>query len=140
MNVCHQIRITAALICFTVVCVTANAQAPPPYLPPGQPPPYAPGGQAPPAQQQPLEYAFRPDLTNPEYGQCLQLEKHWKMLWDQYNQLYNQARMMNQRDPRYAQLTYHLYHLKGQLDAAWNNFASRCVYFGSRDKRTNPQQ
>jgi hypothetical protein len=140
MNIRHQIRITAALIFLMVTGFGAYAQAPPPHLPPGQPPPYAPGGQRPPGNQQPLEYAFRPNLSNAEYGQCLQMEKHWKTVWNQYNQLYHQARMMNRQDPRYAQLTYQLYHLKRQLDSAWNNFASRCIYFGSRDKRTNPQQ
>ena len=142
MIIPHQIKITAALICFSILSIVAYAQAPSPQLPPGQPPPYGPpGSQGPPAAaQQPLEYAFRPNLTNPEYGQCLQMEKHWQGLWNQYNQLYQQARMMNQRDPRYAQFTYQMYRLKQQLDAAWNNFSSRCVYFGSRDQRTNPQR
>jgi outer membrane biosynthesis protein TonB len=51
---------------------------------PSQPRPAAqrqPGTQPQPsyqAQGRPSEYAFRPNLTNPEYGQCLNLEKRWQ--------------------------------------------------------------
>ena len=83
-------------------------------------------------QNQPLEYAFRPDLTNPEYGQCLNLEKQWKALWQRYYQIYSQVRMMNPNDPQYAQVTYYARMVKSQLDAAWNHFSSKCVYFPKR--------
>jgi len=113
---------------------------------PGQPafPPNAPVQPQPvpsvPAQPQPvpqqqdqaLEYAFRPDLTNPEFGQCLNLEKQWKDLWQRYYQIYSQVRMMNPNDPQYAQATYYATTMKSQLDAAWNDFSSRCVYFPRR--------
>src|SRR5271157_2435596 len=52
-----------------------------PQAPPAQPmQPPAPG---PPAQQQqmPGEYAFRADLTNPQYGECLGLERTWQANW-----------------------------------------------------------
>jgi hypothetical protein len=78
---------------------------------------------------QPLEYAFRPNLTNPEFGMCLKLEKNWKALWNTYYQLYSQLRMMNPNDPRYAQMVRYAYGVKAQLDAAWQNFSSRCIYF-----------
>lgn len=137
----RRVTITVILLWLIGVCGAAHSQAPPsPYPPQVQPPPQAPGTQPPPGFQQPLEYAFRPELTNPEYGQCLAMEKQWKDLWNQYNQLYHQARMLNPRDPRYAQMTYYLYDLKRRLDGAWNNFAARCVYFGSRDRPTSPQQ
>lgn len=96
---------------------------------PAQPQPTVPPRQVPGPQQQPTEYAFRPDLTNPEFGQCLNLEKTWRDLWQRYAQGYQQARMMNPSDPRYAQMTYYLGNLKQQLDAAWQNFSGRCVYF-----------
>lgn len=85
-----------------------------------------------PNAQQSLEYAFRPDLSNPEYGECLQLEKQWKALWANYTQYYNQARMMYPGNPQYAQITYYLQNLKPQLDAAWNAFSGKCVYFPKR--------
>lgn len=102
------------------------------YPPQAGPPPGAYG--PPPAQvpQQPLEYAFRPDLTNPEYGQCLQMEKYWQNLWQQYYQIYQRHRMTNPSDPAYAQLTWQAGNVKQQLDAAWNDFSSRCIYFPSR--------
>jgi hypothetical protein len=82
--------------------------------------------------QQPLEYAFRPNLSNPEYGECLNLEKSWKNLWQTYYQLYNQTRMMNSSDPQYAQMANYVNHMKMRLDAAWADFSGRCVYFPNR--------
>ena len=119
------------MIFIGLVCGVA-AQAPPSYpmtVPPGPtaPPGSPPGGQVP--RQGGTQYAFRPDLSNPEYGQCLNLEKNWQNLWHTYNQLYHQATSMNQRDPNYVQMTYQLRDLKQQLDAAWHTFSSRCVYF-----------
>lgn len=86
-------------------------------------------------QQQPSrppEYAFRPDLTNPEFGECLQLEKNWKALWGNYTQMYEQTRWMQPNSPQYVQTTYYLQQLKMQLDDAWNAFSSRCIYFPRR--------
>jgi hypothetical protein len=105
----------------------AQYPAPPLQGPPmGAPPP--PNQQA----QQPIEYAFRPNLSNPEYGECLNLEKRWKNLWQTYYQLYNQTRMMNPSDPQYAQMANYVNHMKRQLDAAWADFSGRCVYFPNR--------
>lgn len=113
--------------------IASSGWAQGPYPPQTGPPPGAygpPMGQAP--EQQPLEYAFRPDLTNPQYGQCLQIEKQWRHLWEQYYQYYQQHRTMNPADPAYAQLTWHLRNLKQQLDAAWSQFSSQCIYFPTR--------
>jgi hypothetical protein len=124
-----------SLIAFILVLVQAPpatlwAQAPyapqAPMMPPQGPP--AQGGQG----QQPSEYAFKPDLSNPQYGQCLQMERQWKGLWNQYYQLYYQHRQMNPADPSYGQLSHHLGALKMQLDAAWQQFSSQCIYFRSR--------
>jgi hypothetical protein len=102
--------------------------------------PQAPGQYAPQTQrpqvpasqrQQPQEYAFRPNLTNQEYGECLGLERNWKNLWQQYAQSYQQAQYMSPSDPRYAQMSNYLLGLRGQLDAAWNAF-TKCIYFRSR--------
>lgn len=82
--------------------------------------------------QQPLEYAFRPDLTNPEYGECLQLERNWQNLYQKYYQMYSYVRTMSPGDPQYAQTAYYVQHLKSQLDTAWNTFSNRCVYFPRR--------
>lgn len=79
--------------------------------------------------QQPQEYAFRPNLSNPEYGECLNLERRWQSLWQTYYQLYNQARTMNPSDPQYAQTANYVNYMKSQLDAAWAQFSGRCVYF-----------
>lgn len=79
--------------------------------------------------QQPQEYAFRPDLTNPQYGECLNLEKNWKGLWQRYAQEYQRFRMMSPSDSQYQQMAYYLQGLKQQLDAAWNTFSGQCVYF-----------
>ncbi|MFH0960424.1 MAG: hypothetical protein V1897_17160 [Pseudomonadota bacterium] len=105
------------------------AQYAPTWPPPQGPPPM--GSQPQPNQQpqQPSEYAFRPNLTNPEYGECLNLEKRWRSLWQNYYQLYNQTRMMNPSDPQYAQMANYVNHMKIQLDAAWAEFSGRCVYF-----------
>jgi hypothetical protein len=129
------------LIVLTLVIVTpvsdADAQAPPGYpmtVPSG---PTAPPGGPPVAQaprQGGLQYAFRPDLSNPQYGECLNLERNWQNLWHAYNYQYHQAMRMNQRDPNYVQMTYQLRDLKLQLDAAWHAFSSRCIYFPDPNK------
>lgn len=90
--------------------------------------------QKPPGRQrlaQGQEYVFRPELTNPEYGECLQLEKNWKSLWTNYAQVYEQTRWMPPNSPQYVQTTYYLQQLKMQLDAAWNTF-SKCIHFPRR--------
>lgn len=123
-------RLIAIILLLVVAAVAVvSAQGPYPAPPPTPLPPPAQPGQPAPGPQQPLEYAFRPDLTNPQFGECLNLEKNWKMLWQQYAQAYQQARWMNPQDPQYAQMSYYLRNLKNQLDAAWQNFSSRCVYF-----------
>lgn len=63
---------------------------------------------------------------------CLKLEKNWKALWDSYYQLYHQIRMMSPQDPRYGQMTYYANMVKSQLDSAWHDFSSKCVYFPQR--------
>jgi len=126
--------LTAVVMFSTIMATTAGfapaqgpypMQAPP--APTGPPPGAAPAG--PPAQQQPLEYAFRPDLTNPEYGECLQLEKTWRSLWQRYAQAYQTAATMTPRHPQYQQQANYVNGLRAQLDAAWNAFSSKCVYF-----------
>ena len=118
------------LLCLMLAVISSGGLAQAPYPPQTGPPPGAPAPpmrQAP--QDQPTEYAYRPDLTNPQFGQCLQMEKQWRHLWEQYYQYYHQHRMMNPADPAYTQLTWHLRNLKQQLDAAWNQFSSQCIYF-----------
>jgi hypothetical protein len=106
----------------------------PPQQSPGQYAPQAPSGQPYPGaqQQQPMRYAFRPELSNQQYGECLGLERNWKNLWQQYAQGYRQAQSMNTSDPRYVQMTYYLANLRSQVDAAWNAFSGKCIYFRSR--------
>ncbi len=126
-----------------VLTVAAQGQVPhPPYAPELQiPPDQSPQGgqpqvqppstaQAPPQQQGAgLAYAFRPDLTNAQYGRCLGLEKQWKTLWHQYNEAYQNAVQMYPGDPRWNQVTQYMANLKQQLDAAWHQFSSQCIYF-----------
>lgn len=97
---------------------------------PSQQPQYGGPQYAPqqPTGQPPLEYAFRPDLTNPQYGECLRMEKNWRALWERYYQLYSQALAMRNH-PGYAQMTWRLQTLRRQLDAAWQTFSSQCVYY-----------
>lgn len=113
------------------VAAPQPAQPRRPQPPPRRPQP-GPEAQPQPQGQQPTEYAFRPDLTNPEFGECLQLEKNWKNLYNKYYQIYSYARTMNPEDPQYAQTAYYVQHLKSQLDMAWNTFSSKCVYFPRR--------
>ncbi|MDQ1237959.1 MAG: hypothetical protein QG577_143 [Thermodesulfobacteriota bacterium] len=80
----------------------------------------------------PQEYAFRPDLSNPEFGNCLQLEKNWKALWERYTNYYEQVRMMHPGSPQFGQATRILQHMKMELDAAWNAFQGQCIYFPRR--------
>ena len=137
--------LTIGLVLAFVLEVAAQPLRPPaaPALPlpqraPQRPvPPAAQPTPVPPQQQnqpsgQGLEYAFRPDLTNPEFGMCLKMEKNWRALWQQYMQVYNQLRMMSPQDPRYAQMMRYAYSLKARHDAAWQNFTNRCVYFPRR--------
>jgi len=126
----------AAVLAFgmilTVMPVTAWCQVPGyPQVQPAQP---MPGPTGPPVQQQqrPQEYVFRPDLTNPEYGECLGLERNWQAMWHRYTQEYQRVVMMNPRDPNYGQMTRYLQGLKQQLDQAWGIFSSKCVYFPTR--------
>ena len=95
----------------------------------GTPAPAQQRHQQPQQHQQSQEYAFRPDLSNADYGQCLGLEKNWRDLWHRYAQGYQQARSLHPQDPRYAQMSYYLADLKRRLDAAWYQFSSRCIYF-----------
>jgi|WetSurMetagenome_2_1015567.scaffolds.fasta_scaffold679970_2 hypothetical protein len=114
----------------------AQPTLPPPV--PGAPmQPYPPQPAFPqPQQQQPqqgrLEYSFRPELSNPEYGQCLQLEKHWKALYLKYYQDYSNVRWLSAGDPNYQFYISQLQGLKQQLDAAWQAFSNKCIYFPRR--------
>ncbi|HMK35127.1 MAG TPA: hypothetical protein VK463_08675 [Desulfomonilaceae bacterium] len=124
----------AALLGLLVVAPACPAQVPygQPPAPMGQPIPGRPPGPQQQSQQQfqqPSAYAFRPDLTNPQFGECLNLEKTWKALWQRYAQEYQRFRMMNPRDAQYQQMALYLQGLKRQLDVAWDTFSSRCVYF-----------
>jgi len=126
--IARKAAFTFIAIMFTLAASDLLAQGPfPGQSPPAQP--MGPPQTVPLPQQHPAQYAFRPDLTNPEFGECLNLEKVWKGLWQQYAQEYQRARMMNPRDPQYAQMTFYLRNLKQQLDAAWQTFSGRCVYF-----------
>jgi hypothetical protein len=134
MRGCFAAVMSILFVILGVPYVLDPAVAQVPYVPqapvPQQAPQAAPRQQpAPVDQQRSLEYAFRPDLSNPEYGECLNLERHWKTLWNSYTQSYQQAAMMHPSDPRYAQMASYVNSLRQQLDAAWNNFSSRCVYF-----------
>ena len=109
---------------------------PAPVYPQPQPPqtmqPLTPG---PPGQQGPTtgEYAFRGDLTNPQYGECLQLERIWQGNWYRYAAEYQRAVMMNPKDPNFPEMTRYIQGLKQQLDQSWNIFCGKCVYFPSRE-------
>jgi hypothetical protein len=95
---------------------------------PAQPP--APG---PPVQQQMQgEYAFRGDLTNQQYGECLGLERTWQANWYRYAAEYQRAMMVGTKDPIYPQVTWYVQGLKQQLDQSWNTFSSKCLYFPPR--------
>jgi hypothetical protein len=102
-----------------------------PILPPQQMYPGTPGQAQsvppnPPQGQGSVQYAFRPDLSNPEYGQCLQMEKQWKALYQRYYQEYERIRLYGYQQ---GDSGAYLQSLRQQMDAAWNNFSSRCVYF-----------
>jgi hypothetical protein len=100
-----------------------------------QPQPVQPPAPGPPAQQQqaPGEYAFRADLTNPQYGECLGLERIWQANWYRYTAEYQRAMMMNPKDPNYPQMTLYVQGLRQQLDQSWNIFSSKCIYFPTRE-------
>ena len=87
----------------------------------------------PPAQQQLPEYAFRGDLSNQQYGECLGLERTWQANWYRYATEYQRAMMVSTKDPIYPQMTWYIQGLKQQLDQSWNNFSSKCVYFPTRE-------
>jgi hypothetical protein len=113
-----------------------QAQPAPVYPQPQPAQPMRPPAPAPPAQQPqqaPGEYAFRGDLTNPQYGECLALERTWQANWHRYAAEYRRATMMNPRDPNYPQMTWYIQSLKQQLDQSWNIFSSKCVYFPTRE-------
>lgn len=129
---------TFMTICWTAVLLVAivEAQGPPydryqsiPHQEAQPPMPFQ--------QQMPPEYAFRPDLSNPEYGNCLQWERNWKTLWYRYSEYYNQVRMMHPGDQRFGPATRYLQSMKMELDAAWNTFRNNCIYFPRtrRDRR-----
>ena len=134
-----QVIILAVVLALVPASAWSQAPYPPQQPYPGQAP-MAPVGpplqQQPPAvqQEQPLEYAFRPDLSNPEYGECLRLEKNWRGLWQRYAQIYQQVRYMNPNDPQYRQMASYAQNMKQQLDSAWNDFSGKCIYFPSRRK------
>ncbi len=75
------------------------------------------------------KYAYRPDLTNPQYGQCLKMEEQYWKMWEEYNQLYQTANTMYPGDPRYARITRYLQGLSQRMNQAWSAFSSRCIYF-----------
>ena len=100
--------------------------------PPQMVPQRRPATQPAPPQQMQSEYAFRPNLSNPEFGECLQLERNWKTLWNSYYQAYYHAQSMRPSDPQYQQMAAYVNNLRYQLDAAWSNFSQRCVYFPRR--------
>lgn len=104
-------------------------QAPVPPMPRQMAPQRAPAA---PPQQMPSEYAYRPDLSNPEFGECLQLEKNWKTIWNSYYQAYYHAQRMSPSDPQYPQMAAYVNNLRYQLDAAWSNFSQKCIYFPKR--------
>jgi len=112
-----------------------RAQPGPVYPQPQPAQPMQPPAPGPPALQQqiPDEYAFRGDLTNPEYGECLQLERIWQANWHRYAAEYQRAVMMNPKDPNYAQMTRYVQSLKQQLDQSWSIFCGKCVYFPTRE-------
>jgi len=135
-NICFSILL---LLSFSGFCQAQSSypqpQPPMPAQPyPQQPPPPQAPQQQPYGNPQPQsadQYAFRPNLSNPEYGECLQLEKNWKSLYFRYYQQYEQARLSGAA----ASYAPYLQSLKQQLDAAWNAFSSRCIYFPKQRKR-----
>jgi hypothetical protein len=113
-----------------------QAQPAPVYPQPQPAQPMQPLAPGPPAQQQqqaPGEYAFRGDLTNPEYGECLALERTWQANWYRYAAEYRRAIMMNPKDPNFPQMTRYIQGLKQQLDQSWSIFSSKCIYFPNRE-------
>ncbi len=108
----------------------------------GQPQPYSqPGSQyqqgsypsvAPSPDQPGLRYAFRPDLNNYQYGQCLTMERQYMEMWHQYREAYMKITMMGQRHPMYGALTQQIQAMKQQMDTLWNNFSGTCIYYPSQ--------
>jgi hypothetical protein len=60
------------------------------------------------------------------------MEKNWHALYQQYYQYYQGFQRMARNDPKTMEMSYFLNSLKSQLDAAWQNFSSRCIYFPKR--------
>ncbi len=127
-----------ASVIFLIMPMTAVCQAP--GYPQAQPAPVypqpAPGQPvqptAPPSalqQPMPAEYAFRGDLTNDQYGECLGLERTWQANWHRYAYEYQRAMMVSNKDPIYPQITWYVQGIKQQLDQSWNAFSSKCIYF-----------
>ena len=112
-----------------------QAQPAPVYPQPQPAQPMQPPAPGPPAQQQQAlrDYAFRGDLTSPQYGECLEMERIWQANWHRYAAEYRQAMTMNPGDPNYPQMTRYIQGLKQQLDQSWNIFCSKCVYFPTRE-------
>jgi hypothetical protein len=129
----RRVNLAAFLVAAFVLSVASATCAQGPYYPPapGMQPP-VPGQQAAPGPQQPTEYAFRPDLTNPQYGECLGLERNWQELSQRYAMEYQRAAAMNPRSPEYAQMTRYMQGLRQQVDQAWNIFSSKCIYYRTR--------
>ena len=134
---------------FGVMPMSASCQAPrypqaPIYPQPQQAPGYPQALPAPPVQppapgspvqqqQMPGDYAFRADLTNPQYGECLGLERTWQANWYRYAAEYQRAMLINPKDPTYPQMTLYIQGLRQQLDQSWNIFSSKCIYFPTRE-------
>ncbi len=135
----HKLKTALIFLIFLLSAIPVAVLGQAPF--PGQFPPAQPMGppQQVQGQQQPTEYAFRPDLTNPEFGECLNLEKIWRAAWQRYAQEYQRARMMSPSDPQYPQMSYYLRNLKQQLDTTWQTFSGRCVYFPAVEKQNRKQ-
>jgi hypothetical protein len=80
-------------------------------------------------EQMPLQYSFRPNLSNPEYGECLGLEKRWKELHTQYATEYERARYVRPGSTNFNNYMIYIQNLRYEAEKAWMNFSSRCVYF-----------
>jgi hypothetical protein len=128
-----RVNILLFLIPVLVILVASATCAQAPYYPaPGLQQPI-PGQPQAPGPQQPAEYAYRPDLTNPQFGECLGLERDWQALSQRYAMEYQRAVGMNPRSPEYAQMTRYMQGLRQQVDQAWNIFRSKCIYFRTRE-------
>lgn len=57
------------------------------------------------------------------------MERNWRNLWQRYTQAYQTAMTMTTSHPQYQQQAAYVNGLKAQLDAAWNAFSGKCIYF-----------